>query len=90
MIFGVAEPRFAGMSDDLSIQLSAELREQELIALYRQAFAEFGTRALWNLQQFENPTVEDALGITRALRIKGNMAARRLAERIEGLARAGH
>ena len=63
-------------------------RERQLLALYRQAFAEFGTRALWFLRQFENPSVEDVLSIARPLRIEGNMDARRLAEKIERLARA--
>ena len=61
---------------------------RELVALYRQAFAEFGARALWNIQEFEEPAVEDVLSIARPLRIEGNMDARRLAERIERLARA--
>ena len=62
----------------------------EIAALYAQAFREFGVRALWNLRQHEHPTVDDALAITRALRTEGNMAARRLAEQIERLARADH
>lgn len=77
------------MDENLKDQSTTD-RQREIALLYAQAFAEFGTRALWNLRQFENPTVEDALGITRALRIEGNMAARRLAERIERLARADH
>jgi hypothetical protein len=56
--------------------------------LYRRAFAQFGTRALWNIQQVDNPTVEQILAITRQLRIEGDMDARRLAERIEQAARA--
>jgi hypothetical protein len=56
--------------------------------LYRRAFAQFGTRALWNIQQVDNPTVEQILAITRQLRIEGDMNARRLAERIEQAARA--
>jgi hypothetical protein len=56
--------------------------------LYRRAFAQFGTRALWNIQQVGNPTVEQILAITRQLRIEGDMNARRLAERIEQAARA--
>lgn len=63
-------------------------RDSALVALYRQAFAEFGTRALWYLRQFEHPTVQDVLSIARPLRIEGNMDARRLAEKIERLARA--
>lgn len=37
---------------------------------------------------FEEPTPEDALVVARALRIEGNLDARRLAERIEQACRA--
>ncbi len=60
----------------------------ELLALYRQAFSEYRALALWNLRVFEDPSPEDALVVARALRIEGNMAARRLAERIEQACRA--
>jgi hypothetical protein len=56
--------------------------------LYRRAFAQFGARALWNIKQVDNPTVEQILAITRQLRIEGDMDARRLAERIEQAAGA--
>jgi len=61
---------------------------EDFVNLYRRAFAEFGTRALWNLRSFEEPTPEDALVVARALRIEGNREARRLAERIEQACRA--
>jgi hypothetical protein len=60
----------------------------KIVGLYRRAFALFGTRALWNIREFEEPTVEQVLAITRQLRIEGDMDARRLAERIEEAARA--
>lgn len=63
-------------------------REQRIAALYAEAFAKYGTWALWNLRRHENPTIEQALAITRSLRIEGDMGARRLAEEIERLARA--
>lgn len=56
---------------------------QDVAALYQRAFEEFGTRALWNVRRLKHPTRADALAITRALRIEGNLAARRLAEQIE-------
>lgn len=59
-----------------------------IAALYRRAFLEYGTRALWNKRQLENPTQEDALVIARALRIEGDPEARRLAEEIERACRA--
>ena len=60
----------------------------DLASLYRQAFAQYGTRALWNKRLIENPSPEDALVVARALRIEGDRAARRLAERIERACRA--
>jgi hypothetical protein len=60
----------------------------DLASLYRQAFARYGTRALWNKRLIEKPTPADALVVARALRIEGDRAARRLAERIERACRA--
>ena len=51
--------------------------------LYRQAFAQFGTHALWNKRLLEEPLAEDALVIARALRIEGDRNTRQLAEQIE-------
>ena len=76
------------MTDDPTHVAEHADRERGLVALYRQAFAEFGSRALWNIREFENPRIEDVLAIARPLRIEGNMDARRLAEKIERLARA--
>jgi hypothetical protein len=60
----------------------------DFVALYRQAFEEFGTQALWNKRLLDAPQREDALVIARALRIEGNVEARRLAEQIEQACRA--
>jgi len=60
----------------------------EFVTLYRRAFTEFGALALWNIRSFETPTPEDALVVARALRIEGNLKARRLAEEIEQACRA--
>jgi hypothetical protein len=68
----------------------SEDQPEDLTALYRRAFAEYGTRALWNLRPVEHPTPADALAITKALRTHGRMEGRRLAERIEALCRAHH
>ncbi len=57
----------------------------DLVGLYRRAFAEHGVRALWNMRPVEQPTPADALAITKALRTHGRMEGRRLAERIEEL-----
>lgn len=59
------------------------MRTEDFATLYRRAFVEFGTRALWNKRLIEAPTREDALVVARALRIEGNRAARELAEQIE-------
>ena len=61
---------------------------QQLRQLYARSFAEFGTRALWNMEQVEEPTPADALAAARQLRIEGNLDARRLAEQMEAFARA--
>jgi hypothetical protein len=63
-------------------------RTEDLADLYRRAFAEYGTRALWNMRPVQAPTPADALAITQALRTHGRMEGRRLAERIEELCRA--
>jgi hypothetical protein len=64
-------------------------REPETFAtLYRRAFAEYGTQALWNKRMLEEPTPDDALVIARALRIEGDRKARKLAEEIEKACRA--
>src|SRR5205823_14969166 len=56
---------------------------EDLVSLYRRAFAEYGARALWNKRELERPTPADALVVARALRVEGNREARRLAEQIE-------
>jgi len=61
---------------------------EQLATLYRRAFAEYGTRALWNMCPVENPTPAAALAITKSLRTHGGMDGRRLAEQIEELCRA--
>ena len=63
-------------------------QSEDLAGLYRRAFAEYGTRALWNMRPVRVPTAADALAITQALRTHGRMEGRRLAERIEALCRA--
>jgi hypothetical protein len=61
---------------------------EDYVALYRQAFEEFGVMALWNKKLLDDPTPDDALVIARALRNEGNLDARRLAERMERACRA--
>jgi hypothetical protein len=62
--------------------------KEDIVGLYRRAFTEFGSRALWNIRQYDDPTPEQMLAITRQLRTEGDGNARRLAEQIEQAARA--
>ncbi len=61
---------------------------KEIEALYRLAFQKYGVVALWSSRPVANPTREDALAITRSLRVEGDLEARRLAEQIEKACRA--
>lgn len=63
---------------------------EDFVNLYRRAFSDYGTQALWNVGAVENPTPADALAITKALRTHGGMDGRGLAEQIESLCRAPH
>jgi hypothetical protein len=63
-------------------------KPEDVGSLYRRAFKDYGSRALWNMRPIEDPTPADALAITKALRTHGGMAGRRLAEQIERLCRA--
>jgi hypothetical protein len=63
--------------------MTTEPSQPELEALYRRAFADFQLLALWNVRELEHPTAEEALIITRNLRLEGDLNARRLAEQIE-------
>ncbi len=75
--------------DGFDIELADDPRaDAALLALYRRAFAEYRAQALWNIRQFDDPTVGQVLAITRQLRTEGDMRARRLAEEIEQAARA--
>jgi hypothetical protein len=60
----------------------------DFVSLYRRAFSEYGTQALWNKRMLEEPAPEDALVVARALRMEGDRDARRLAEKIEQACRA--
>jgi hypothetical protein len=68
--------------------MSEPEQPEDLASLYRRAFVEYGTRALWNRRELEAPTPADALVVARALRTEGNREARQLAEQIERACRA--
>ena len=63
--------------------MRTEAIQPDYVTLYKRAFAEFGAQALWNFRFFDSPSPEDALVVARALRIEGDLVARRLAEQIE-------
>lgn len=69
---------------EVSPETLAEIRR-----LYAEAFAVYGSLALWNARQLAEPSAAEALVITQALRTHGGMAGRRHAERIETLCHAG-
>jgi hypothetical protein len=49
-------------------------QSEGMVALYRRAFAEYKSQALWNTRAFDEPTPEDALIVARELRLEGDMA----------------
>jgi hypothetical protein len=68
--------------------MDLRVHETHFASLYRQAFALYGTSALWSSRPVANPTAADALAITNTLRVEGNMNARLLAKQIEAACRA--
>jgi hypothetical protein len=62
----------------------------DYVDLYKQAFAKYRAHALWFMRPFEKPTRADALAVARALRVEGDLPARRLAEQIEQACHAAH
>jgi hypothetical protein len=79
---------FAAPSDIIYGMVMESTQPEGYAALYRRAFLKFGTRALWNKRQLDEPAPEDALVLARALRIEGDREARQLAEQIEQACRA--
>jgi len=63
--------------------MSAEAVQSDFVSLYNRAFAEYRAHALWYMRRFDEPTEADALAVARALRVEGDLAARRLAKQIE-------
>ncbi len=61
---------------------------EDFSTLYHRAFADYKLRALWNVRELEHPTPDEALLITRSLRVEGDLNARRLAEQLERACRA--
>jgi hypothetical protein len=74
--------------DELKDLGSGKPAPSEIVRLYRDAFAEYGTRALWSWRKIEQPTIAQALTIAESLRTEGNLKARSLAVQIERACRA--
>jgi hypothetical protein len=60
----------------------------EVARLYRRAFHEFATQALWSRRPGGTPTIAQALVIAESLRREGNLNSRALAVAIERACRA--
>nr|WP_294554474.1 hypothetical protein [uncultured Rhodopila sp.] len=74
--------------DDLKRLGSGAPAPDNVRALYRDAFNDYGLRALWSSRAADEPTIADALAITESLRVEGGVAGRRLAEQIISACRA--
>jgi hypothetical protein len=74
--------------EDLKQKGAATPAPDDLRTLYRQAFKEYGLRALWSSRPVEQPTIADVLAITETLRVEGGISGRRLAEQIVTACRA--
>lgn len=74
--------------DELKDAGDGRLAPDNVAALYRRAFAEFGAQSLWNRRPSECPTIGQALVVAEGLRREGNMQSRPLATLIEAACRA--
>jgi hypothetical protein len=74
--------------DDLKDLGQGKAAPDHIVALYHEAFREFGALALWNRRACEHPTIAQAIVIAECLRRDGNMRSRPLAVRIEEACRA--
>ena len=74
--------------EDLKALGAGRPAPESVAALYRQAFDEFGVRALWSRTPSTHPTIAQALVIAQGLRTEGDMRARPLATQIEEACRA--
>ena len=55
--------------DELKLLGADKTASENIARLYTRAFRDFGAVALWSSQPAPNPTVADALAITRSLRV---------------------
>ena len=61
---------------------------ESVAGLYRQAFRDFGARALWSRRPSAHPTIAQALVVAESLKRDGDMTTRALAARIEEACRS--
>ena len=74
---------------DEMMELGAGRPAPEPVAeLYRLAFRNFGTRALWSRRPSAHPTIAQALVVAQSLKRDGDMTTRPLAARIEEACRS--
>jgi hypothetical protein len=75
--------------EDLKQRGAGRPAPDDVVRLYRQAFVDFGTRALWNWRRdIEQPSITQVLAIAESLRTEGDLKARALASQIEQACRA--
>jgi hypothetical protein len=74
--------------DELKDLGSGHPAPHDVARFYHQAFAAFGTRALWNWRELDPPSITQALAVAESLRAEGNRDSRALAAQIEQACRA--
>ncbi len=74
--------------DELKALGAGRPAPEPVAALYRQAFQQFGARALWSRTPSARPTIGQALVVAESLRREGDMSSRPLAVEIEEACRA--
>jgi hypothetical protein len=72
----------------MAIMSTEPTQPEDLVSNYRRAFRDYGASALWSSKPVPDPARDDALAITRSLRVEGDRNARRLSEQIEKACRA--
>lgn len=74
--------------EDLKRRGEGRPAPERVVALYRQAFEEFGAQSLWSRRPSAHPTIAQAVVVAESLRREGDMKSRPLAAEIEKACRA--
>jgi hypothetical protein len=74
--------------DELKKEGAGRPAPDDIVSLYRKAFQDYGTQALWSRMPSDRPTIAQALVVAESLRREGDMKARPLAVAIEDACRA--